>query len=386
MSGEKKHDDQEAGNTLSSNLPSQFDGHKSSGKGKMKAEHQEQQSGASRGHQQSYSAVNSTTANASTSTQAAQAADLEKLEQRRRLDDIVKDHIDDFGIVYDRPGAATGDSPDGSWMMAGGLVTDPLQVQGLWDAKMSTSSLSLLGEDSNGNGELEVANQEISGLEGASTFQDDDRAALPNDIHNTIETSSSDPSTAASSPTLHTMQARRRQSGSSAHPTQIRGPLPPRYSDRVMPTVTPAFAPTTFRRYSQMDGPAQEEADEDEDDYYAGPVNGNPFRIPASYSTVQPRSQAQSRAGPYFHRPSVFAQPGLRPASSPIPRPIDDLVTLVGVPGVGVPGTESVNNPSSSRRCQGRCINRRLGLAQALARDRMVLEKEKELWTMMMGF
>lgn len=291
MSGEKKHDDQEAGNALSSNPPGQFNGHKSSGKDQMKAKHEEQQSGASRGHQQSYPAVNSTTANASTSTQGAQAADLEKLEQRRRLDEIVKDHIDDFGIVYDRPGAEIpGDSRDGSCMMAGGLVTDPLQVQGLWDATMPTSSLSSLGEDFNSNGELKVASQKISGPAGVSTSQDDNPAALPNDIHNTIETSSSDPSTPASSPTLHTMQAKRRQSGNSAHPTQIRGPLPPQYFDRVMPTVTPAFAPTTFRGDSQMDGPVQKEADEDEDDYYVRPgaVSLKRPRSAASISAPQP--------------------------------------------------------------------------------------------------
>ncbi|KAF3055695.1 hypothetical protein GL218_07176 [Daldinia childiae] len=324
----------------------------------MKAEPQEQQSGASCGYQQSYPAVNSTTANASaSSTQVAQAVDLEKLEQRRRLDEIVKDHIDDFGIVYDRPGPEIpGDSPDGSWMMAGGLVTDPLQVQGLWDVRMSTSSLSSSGEDNN-NDERKVASQEISSLAEASTFQGDNRATLPNDIHNTVKTSSFDPSTAASPPMPNTMQAWGRQSSNPAHPTQIRGSLPPQYFDRV--------TPTTFRGDSQMDGPAQEEADIDGDDYYAGPVNGNPFGTPTSYSTAQPQSQTQS---------------GLRPASPPIPQPIDDLVVLVGVPGVGVPGT------SSSRHCQGRCINREFSLAEALARDRMVLDREEELWTMMMGF
>lgn len=154
---------------------------------------------------------------------------------------------------------------------------------------MPTSSLSSLGEDFNSNSELEVASQKISGPAGVSTSQDDNPAALPNEIHNTIETSSSDPSTPASSPTLHTMQAKRRQSGNSAHPTQIRGPLPPQYFDRVMPAVTPVFAPTKFRGDSQMDGPVQEEADED-DDYYVRPgaVSLKRPRSAASISAPQP--------------------------------------------------------------------------------------------------
>ncbi|KAI0852495.1 hypothetical protein F5Y00DRAFT_273107 [Daldinia vernicosa] len=339
-SDEKNTDAQEAGNALSSNSPGQSDDSKSSGKQKVEAKHQEQQSGASHGYQQSYPVANSITANASTSTHGAQAADREKLEQRRRLDEIVKDHIDDFGIVYDRPGVKTSGVFDNRfWMMSGGLVTDPLQVEGIWRNSASTSDLS----------------------------------------------------TPASSPTLHTMQAQLRQPENSAHPTRIGGPSPPQYFDRVMPTVTPTFAPTTPYDGSQMGGSVQEEDDEDEDDYYAGPANGNPFGIPTSYPTIQPESQTQSRAGVYSRSPSVFTHASLRPSSSPIPQPVDDLVVLVGVPGVGipgvgVPGTGSAGRTPSSSSCPGRCINRQIDLAEALARDRMVLQKEKELWTMMMGF
>ncbi|KAI0117343.1 hypothetical protein F4814DRAFT_459454 [Daldinia grandis] len=315
--------------------------------------------------------------------QGAQAADLEQLEQRRRLDEIVKDHIDDSGIISDRPGfEIPGNSHDDSWMMAGGLVTSALQ--GLWDTTMSTSGPSSLRRDCSNNGQLRVADQGTSNLTRAPTFQGYGRPTLPGGILNTMEASSPNPSTPTSSPTLHTMQARRCQAGNSAHLTQLSGPLPPRYSNRIMPTVAPTFTPATFYGNTQVSGPNQEEADEDEDDYYAGPVNGDVFGVPTSYSTIQlqpqpqPQPQTQLRVGPYPYRPSVSSQRGLRPVSTPIPQPIDDLVVLIGIPGVGGPG--------SSRRCQGRCINRRVGLAQALARDRLVLQKEKELWTMMMGF
>ncbi|KAI1482554.1 hypothetical protein F4774DRAFT_406728 [Daldinia eschscholtzii] len=352
LSGEESNDAQEGVDLLSSNTSTQVKGHKSTEKQEVKSNHQEErESSTGRGYQHSHLVVNDTTASTSTSTPDSQTIDAEKLEQRRRLDEIVKDHIDDVGIVFDRPGAENAeDSEDNLWMMSGGLVTDPVQVQGLWDAKMPAS-----GNVSEGS-ELKAANQNTSSLVEPSTFQGDNLAALTDGAHDSVEASSSslspNPSTTISSPTLHTKQARRRQSGNITHPTQIKGPLLPQYFDRVMPSVNPAFAPTTFRTNTQVHGSGREDTDEDE-----------------------------------YDQPSASSHSSLRPASSPIPQPIDDLVTLVGIPGVDAPGTSTSNSTlSSSHRCRGRCVNRQLRLAEALARDRAVLQKEKELWTMMMGF
>ncbi|KAG4221458.1 hypothetical protein PC116_g30067 [Phytophthora cactorum] len=290
LSGEESNDAQEGVDLLSSNTSTQVKGHKSTEKQEVKSKHQEErESSTSRGHQHSHLVVNDTTASASTSTQDSKTIDAEKLEQRRRLDEIVKDHIDDFNIVFDRPGAENAeDSEDNLWMMSGGMVTDPVQVEGLWDAKMPAS-----GDASDGS-ELKAANQNTSSLVEPSTSRGDNLAALTDGAHDSVEASSSslspNPSTTISSPTLHTKQARRRQSGNITHPTQINGPFLPQYFDRVMPSVDPAFAPTTFRTNTQVHGLGLEDTDEDEDDQYMRPgVRGmKQHRHATSFSTPQP--------------------------------------------------------------------------------------------------
>ncbi|KAI1468643.1 uncharacterized protein F4812DRAFT_458170 [Daldinia caldariorum] len=361
---EKDNDAQEAGDVLSPNTSTQIKGHKSTEKHKAKAERREErESSKRRGRQHSHSAVNDAIAGASTSTHDAQAADLEKLEQRRRLDEIVKDHIDDWGIVTDRPGAKENDA---DWMMmSGGLVTAPLEVQELWDIRNPVS-----GDLSDGS-ELKVTSQETYSSVVPSTSQASVEASSSSS--SASSSSSSGSSTTVSSPTLHTKQSQRRQSGNFVRPTKISGPLAPRFSDRTMPAITPTFAPTTILTNTQAVDSNQEEADEEEDEYYTRPG--------------APQSYTQPNVGLSSHRPSTSSHPRLGPASYAVPQPIDDLVTLVGVPGVESPSTRTSNGgPSSFGHYGGQHINRQVPLVEALARDRAVLEKEKELWTRMIGF
>ncbi|KAI1803355.1 hypothetical protein F4811DRAFT_572164 [Daldinia bambusicola] len=376
---EKNNDAQEAGDILSSDTSTQVKGHKSTEKRKAKAKRRaERESSKSRGPQHSHSAVNDAIASASTSTQDALAADLEKIEQRRRLDEIVKDHIDDWGIVTDRPGAKKN---DGDWtMMSGGLVTDPDQVQALWNIKNPASG------DLSDSSELEVTNQGTSS------------SVVPSASQRSVEASSSSSSSSSgspitvSSPTLHTKQSKRHQSGNLVRPTRISGPLAPKYSDRTMPAITPTFAPATVGTNTPAADANQEEAEEDDDDYYmqpgaAGPVSGNTFGSLASYSTGQPQPHTQSNMRLSSRTPSVSSHPHLGPASYAVPQPIDDLVTLIGIPSIESPNTSAGNGgPSSFGHCRGRCINHQVPLVDALARDRTLLEKERELWTRMMGF
>ncbi|KAI8958552.1 hypothetical protein F5Y11DRAFT_351367 [Daldinia sp. FL1419] len=369
-------------------------GHGSSEKHNVEAVYRDEQGlGGGFQHQYLHSVVNHTTASKSTSIQPTQAIDPGKLKERRRLDKIVQNHIDDSSVVFDQQGVIAGDPQSDLWMMSGGLVTDPLQGQGLWDAKTSTSGLPSLGRIFGDGSELEVANQESSNLSEGSTCQCDNHVAPTDGVPNSTENPSPALPSMTSSPMLKTKQALRLQSD-SVHHTRIRGPIHPRYSDRVMPDMNPAFTPTTLRSNVWASVPSQGVNDESEDGFYipkaAGPVRvnafGKGFGNTGLHPTVQPQSMTRSKGGPFLHGPSKPTYMSSRPAIPPTPRPIDDLVIFVGVPEIALPGVGAIGTPSSSRSCQGRFINRQLSLEKALTNDRAVLKMEKEIWTAMMGF
>ncbi|KAI1412597.1 hypothetical protein F5Y13DRAFT_190192 [Hypoxylon sp. FL1857] len=130
------------------------------------------------------------------STEPSQIKEEERLEQRRRLDGIVKDYLDDSGVVYDRP-----DAQDimrrhqGAWLMSGALISNPSQIsQGIRPRKSEELSSSAL--------------------------------------------------TNPTTPAFRTMRIQR-QPMASPGPLQFAGPQPQQFSDRFMPRILPTFAPTT---------------------------------------------------------------------------------------------------------------------------------------------
>ncbi|RYP76153.1 hypothetical protein DL771_001977 [Monosporascus sp. 5C6A] len=134
------------------------------------------------------------------------AAALEKREQRRRMDDIAKDHILDLH-VYDKPARkgrkASTTNRDDDFLMSGAIVTGPV-------------------DDVLGKTVPSVTSQGTPLIEESTT----DEPLLP------------------SSPTVHTKKARRLESDKPTKPVPIQGPRSQVFTQKRVPRVTPVFAPT----------------------------------------------------------------------------------------------------------------------------------------------
>ncbi|RYP89617.1 hypothetical protein DL770_004264 [Monosporascus sp. CRB-9-2] len=148
------------------------------------------------------------------------AVPLEKREQRRRMDDIVKDHIFDLH-VYDKPAQrgrkASTTSRDDDFLMAGAIVTGS-------------------GDDLLGGTAPSVTSQDI--VRDVYTWGEQLQGTPP------IEESTTDEPFLLSSPTIHTKKAQRLESDKPTKPTLIQGPRPQVFTRKRIPRVTPVLAPT----------------------------------------------------------------------------------------------------------------------------------------------
>lgn len=231
-------------------------------------------------------------------TLSAEDEDAEKLDQARRLKAIVRDHIGDSDVIYDRPYKPS-DLPSNRWMMSGALVTDPAHVQGLRGLYDDTTErIEVRGRLSSdggfsgdrvesrdtGNkggpgskshskgrkhknqtftegtlgGRLRGGGQGSSRSAPSSAFQSNDCAPFDGSAHEPERLSSSNPSVATSSPIFHTKRGQRLKSTKHPKPVRIAGPQHPKLYDRVMPRCPPAIPPATPDPVSPADKAGRE--------------------------------------------------------------------------------------------------------------------------------
>ncbi|KAI1075813.1 hypothetical protein F5B20DRAFT_374120 [Whalleya microplaca] len=183
-----------------------------------------------RGHRYSTRDETTISEKSASSHKGTQTTDLaEKLERQRRIDDIVKDHIDDFPIVYDKPSASRRTSrrnTENKYLMSGALMSHLLENS---------------GEDP------EMKNQS-DGVNSASVMrgpvQETRCASWTDGLQGSLEPLFADPFT-QDSPTLYTKKAQRLRSSQAPLPIPIEGPRTPKFTPKVVPRVSPTFGPTT---------------------------------------------------------------------------------------------------------------------------------------------
>ncbi|KAI0008912.1 hypothetical protein F4779DRAFT_618174 [Xylariaceae sp. FL0662B] len=259
-----------------------------------------------RGSQCSTKDGSAVTENSISAHESAQARDLaEKWEQRRRLDDIVKDHIDDLLIVYDKPSAT---DTENSYLMSGALMTEELEAVNASspDAQEQSAASSIspsplsslsdsssyvdmnitgsmddnLGEDSEDEDEddgvavettssgspgddseiKDPSDGEIFTSLADSPVQETERASWTDRSQESEEPVFANPFV-QSSPTLHIKKAQRLRSNTTPLPVPIEGPRLPNFAPRVVPGISPSFRPTTpeFTRSAIVSGKEKDE-------------------------------------------------------------------------------------------------------------------------------
>ncbi|KAI0842851.1 hypothetical protein F5Y06DRAFT_304509 [Hypoxylon sp. FL0890] len=225
-----------------------------------------------------------------------------RFKQHRRLSEIVRDHLEDNGTVYDRPNAQDILRRHRSaWLMSSPLISDHSKISHGTPSN-SPSSLSSLsipsggeetsedygddfdgwydddhtkncsetrvlqndGGENEGSGRQESTDEEIDGEGGnkysgshgpkyggqkvstpvgASSFQGNKYTPVPYSPRKAKQFSSP-MLTSPTSPALD-IKKTRRQSTSCPGPLQFAGPQPQQFFDRVMPDIAPTFAPST---------------------------------------------------------------------------------------------------------------------------------------------
>lgn len=160
----------------------------------------------------------------------------EKIEKRRRLNEIVKDHLDDNGTVYDRPNAqGILKRRRNAWLMSSALVGD--SSQGV-PFSSSSSSLPLpsekTSEDSEDSDDHEPGNEGKKNLTPVQALSLQSNKNMPARCTPRKPESSSSVLTTPTSPAIYTPK-----------PLRFVGPRPRQFTDRVMPRILPTFAPTT---------------------------------------------------------------------------------------------------------------------------------------------
>ncbi|KAI1376351.1 hypothetical protein F4677DRAFT_89232 [Hypoxylon crocopeplum] len=266
---------------------------KSSRKHKNKAGHQEGQRSTSSMADPPESVSPSTAA-------AARAREAERLKQRRRLDDIVREHLDGSNCVWD---LYTEEAPRNDWLMSGALVTHPSQLPTLGSpyntapvsgspsptSSSASSSESESDEGSDDEGSSDDDDSENGGdhnggsegreSEGGARNNEGDDAAFGGigpDGEGHKDSAPVEGSVSQASKHASPAEASGRKANSSKpgipnssnpyrrapKPVRIMGPSLPHYVSRVMPKILPTFAPATLDVSSQTDGPSKKVVEE----------------------------------------------------------------------------------------------------------------------------
>ncbi|OTA69028.1 hypothetical protein K449DRAFT_83704 [Hypoxylon sp. EC38] len=170
----------------------------------------------------------------------------DRIERRRRLNELVKDHLDDNGTVYDRPNAqGILKRHRNAWLMSGALAGDSSQ-----GSSSSLPSLPLPGEKANEDSkDYDDHEPEDAVKKGLTPVQASDLRGnknMPAPYTPPQQKSSSSVLTSPTSPAIYTSK-----------PLRFAGPRPQQFTDRVMPSILPTFAPTGLAPTSLVDNPSE---------------------------------------------------------------------------------------------------------------------------------
>ncbi|KAI1773992.1 hypothetical protein F4818DRAFT_442744 [Hypoxylon cercidicola] len=203
-------------------------------------------------------------------------------------------------------------------------------------------------EAETGDDESEAGDDESPTTLGASDSREEEHVWQAS---STRKSSISEPSI-PTSPILSTKQSQRSQAAMTSTPTRFSGPRPTEYTDKIMPTTLPDFGPSMSDASSQVDDSSEVGVEADNS---AKRTEASSFASGASLECTSALDVDAEDLASYE---------------------MDDVVRFVGIPGID----------RASHSTGQVVLKPRLSLDEMLENDRLLLQKEKELWTKMMGF
>ncbi|KAI1504347.1 hypothetical protein F5X99DRAFT_36429 [Biscogniauxia marginata] len=337
----------------------------------------------------------------------------EKMEQRRRLDEIVKYHIDDQHIVRELPYA----KKCNDYLMSGALVSDRSLLKSMFDSgsnftPRSNKDLNRVAKSQHrspknklhwsksghqaSRGEAGNTPRMITGLRKGNGVPSQPEPEEPKFIESSVQ----------SSPTLQTKRARRLRSSQASPPVRITGPRSQHYVSKVMPMIMPNFPPTAPDDTNMAETMSQRDKNtkvsdtlikNNEASKCEGPRKETPVPAPMPWkglcsptfastsNRVSTQNQSPYNDGLRQHprTSQITSTVYRRPLSAPgTPRP-GLLASFLDVPTPSVASGVKGDITSLTSPYQD---NTEKHLSQEqLEQDRAILENEKQRWKKLMG-